>query len=323
MSYDSWQNPNLTCVTFPSSSTCEVTNEFGNSQLGVPPDMVYKQTLPTGEVWTYAYNVYPAPDPDAPYPPGYIPPGQSGYTDPAGFNGGIDYLGGIAREVHARDGVSKYEWSGTVVSKYTFPRGNIVEIGRDNRSNITSIRKKPVPGTGGSDIVSTYQYPTDSGSWPTYSCVSTLPTLCNKPTSSTDPNGNTTTYTHDPVHGGILTETGPAVNGVQPQKRYFYEQRFAWLRNAGGGYTRSTNGVWLLIKESSCKTGAASGAGCALPGDEVVKFYDYGPDSGPNLLRLRGTVDDALGTARRTCYGYDARGRKISETQPRAGLSAC
>ena len=51
--------------------------------------------------------------------------------------------------------------------------------------------------------------------------------------------------------------------------------------------------------------------------------YDYGPDSGPNLLLLRGKVVTADGISLRTCYAYDPLGNKISETSPRAGLTVC
>jgi hypothetical protein len=82
---------------------------------------------------------------------------------------------------------------------------------------------------------------------------------------------------------------------------------------------------------SSCRTSAATGdpaAPCAAgAADEVRIGYDYGPDSGPNNLLLRGmtvTAHDGIGIVTlRTCYGYDARGRRISETRPNANLTSC
>ena len=152
-------------------------------------------------------------------------------------------------------------------------------------------------------------------------CQSSNYRFCDRPSSLKDPNGNVTVYTHSPVHGGILTETGPAVptrqaNGtivnVQPQKRYTYEQRNAWV---GSSY--------VLTQESYCRTSAASGSGCSLPGDEVVTAYDYGPNSGPSLLLLRGMTVTADGQTLRSCYTYDARGNKLSETLPGANLTSC
>ena len=40
-------------------------------------------------------------------------------------------------------------------------------------------------------------------------------------------------------------------------------------------------------------------------------------------LLVRGVAVTADGQTRRTCYGYDALGRRISETKPNAGLGAC
>ncbi len=57
----------------------------------------------------------------------------------------------------------------------------------------------------------------------------------------------------------------------------------------------------------------------------MLTTYDYGPETGPNILLLRGQAVTADGQTLRTCYAYDGRGRKISETSPNgtAGLAAC
>jgi YD repeat-containing protein len=145
-----------------------------------------------------------------------------------------------------------------------------------------------------------------------------------KPLWIKDANGNFTRWTYAPEHGGVLTETGPAVDGVTPQKRNTYVQRQArlWDGSAAGPP------VWLLERTAFCRTGnpATGGGGCAAgAADEVVTAYDYGPESGPNNLLLRGQAVTADGQTLRTCFAYDAQGRKISETSPggTAGLSAC
>ena len=155
----------------------------------------------------------------------------------------------------------------------------------------------------------------------TFDCTTLL--SCDSPTSTVDANGNESDYTYSPVHGQILTATAPAVGGIRPQTRYTYAQRYAWIANGSGGYVHAASPVWVLTQESYCKTGAAAGAGCAVAGDEVITTYDYGPDSGPNTLVLRGKVIDAGGLALRSCSGYDSWGRKISETAPNAGLGSC
>jgi YD repeat-containing protein len=85
-----------------------------------------------------------------------------------------------------------------------------------------------------------------------------------------------------------------------------------------------------MTATSLCRTSAATGnpaSPCATAGDEVRTDYDYGPDSGPNNLLLRGqtvtSTDGGVTTVLRTCYGYDGQGNRISETQPRADLASC
>jgi YD repeat-containing protein len=159
---------------------------------------------------------------------------------------------------------------------------------------------------------------------------------CAKPVTHTDPRGNVTSYTYDPVHGGLLTETGPAVSvtsssgtvttGIAPQTRYSYAQRYAWISNGSGGYVQAATPVWVLTSTSMCRTSAATGtpsAPCAIGGDEVLTTFDYGPNSGPNTLLLRGQIVTADGVALRTCFAYDARGRRISERLPNANLTSC
>jgi len=200
----------------------------------------------------------------------------------------------------------------------TNPEGDITFYKYTGAGNISEKRHVAKVGTGLTDLVESAAF----------DFISTYPAHPNwglhyKPTSVSDGRGNRTDYTYDPVHGGLLTETGPAVNGVRPQKRFTYAQRYAWIKNSAGGYSRAATPIWLLVKEASCKTGAASGSGCAIAGDEVVTEYDYGPDVGPNNLLLRGQVVDPGGLNLRTCYAYDAQGNKIAETAPKAGLTSC
>jgi YD repeat-containing protein len=159
-----------------------------------------------------------------------------------------------------------------------------------------------------------------------YDATCTIPVKCNKPNWIKDGLGNETDYTYDPTHGGVLTKTLPAdSNGIRPQTRYTYSQRYAWVLNSSGVYVQSAAPIWVLSTESFCRASAAasSGTGCTAAGDEVVKTYEYGPDSAPNNLFLKGMDVTADGTTQRTCYGYDLYGNKISETKPDAGLTSC
>jgi len=189
-----------------------------------------------------------------------------------------------------------------------------IALGRDSRNNITSVTKSARVGSGLDSPTATAIYPTQC----------TNPKTCNKPTSVMDFSGGITTYTYDPVHGGVLTITEPAAGGINPQKRFQYQQRFAWIRNSTGGYQRANSAIWTLTSESYCRTTAASAGGCSGgPSDEVVTTYDYGPDSGPNNLNVRGIVVSAQGQILRTCQSYDEYGRNVSETAPAANLQTC
>lgn len=186
----------------------------------------------------------------------------------------------------------------------------------DSRDNLTSATKVAPSGSGLANIVRSAVYPS--------ACVSLV--TCNKPTSVTDARGNTTVYTYDPTHGGVLTATSPAdANGVHPQTRYTYAQMSAYYLNASGAMVASPNPVWVLTQESACRTGAASGAGCAIAGDEVRKTYLYGAAGTVNNLLLRGVIEDSEpgGKAATTCYGYDVNGNMISKTLPNARLTTC
>lgn len=206
------------------------------------------------------------------------------------------------------------------ISTQQTPAGIVTSYGYDGRGNLTSLIKTPVTGSGLSAI-------TEGASYPDSSCTDIV--ICNKPISTTDANGNTWTFTYDPSHGGVLTQTGPAVNGVQPQNRYFYAQEHAWYLSSSGVMTQDPNPIWLLTAESYCMSGAAAspvgapGAGCTKANDEVVTSYDYGTQSGPNNLILRGKTVTAQGQTLRTCYGHDLQGDKTLETSPNANLSSC
>jgi YD repeat-containing protein len=57
----------------------------------------------------------------------------------------------------------------------------------------------------------------------------------------------------------------------------------------------------------------------------VLTTYDYGPTNVANNLWVRGKVVTADSETRRTCFAYDALGRKLSETAPKgtAQLTSC
>ena len=110
-------------------------------------------------------------------------------------------------------------------------------------------------------------------------------------------NGNATDYTYDarawrrPDRDRPVAPTRQNGLPVRPQTRHKYAQRTAWISNGGGGYVQAATPIWVLHARRSCRTSAATGnpaRPATTAGDEVLTEYDYGPNSGPNTLLLRG-----------------------------------
>lgn len=177
----------------------------------------------------------------------------------------------------------------------------------------------PKTGMSGSPLHSSWTY--DTG------CTSATLKPCNSPLTATMPTGGTSVYTYDSVHGGMLTEISEVNgNGIPTSHLYGYTQHYAWIKNAAGAYVQAPTPVWLRTSDLTCRVSTGpivSGACSSGATDETLTSYDYGPNSGPNNLLLRGKVVTSNGVSLRTCYGYDNLGNKISETTPNAGLTSC
>jgi YD repeat-containing protein len=216
------------------------------------------------------------------------------------------------------------------ITRIDAPEGNATALTYDAMGNITQMQNIPKLGTGLATLTQSAAFP-GSPLCVTENLLSSGEAItCTRPLWVKDAKANQTDFTWDAVHGGVLTKTGPAdPSGVRPQTRYEYAQLHAWYSNGAGGFLQSVVPIWLLIKERYCKITAASGASCVGgANDEVITEYDYGPNSGPNSLLLRGMVVTASNSAGvleslRTCYTYDDRGNKVSETKPLANLAVC
>lgn len=322
----------LRCITLVNSSTCEIENFFGpqpGELIGLTHlDQVRRQVTATGATWLYRYQFGAVDDDRPPLEPGEIRYTYSYMTDPTGLKTAIKYANGVLETATVGEVgnqlVTTYEFNGLTPKAVIMPEGNKREFGSDRAGNvITEVRVAKPGSTLPYEAVLLNYPPANDYGWGGV-CTAASPVLCDKPSARVDERGNQTDYEFSPVHGHLLKETLPAVNGVRPQTRFTYVQRYAWIKNASGAYAQASAPIWLLASKSICKSGAAGASGgCANPADEVVTTYDYGPDSGPNNLQLRGVVEDATGAALRTCYGYDAQGNRISETRPRAGLASC
>jgi YD repeat-containing protein len=186
----------------------------------------------------------------------------------------------------------------------------------DGRGNITQETHTPISGSPLAPVVRVANYDV--------MCAS--PVTCNKPNWTRDAKGNQTDYKYDPVHGALVSTTAPPdQGGIRAQTRYAYTQRFAWYKNPSGVVEQAPTPIWVLASQKFCRHGAAleDGSGCALPSDEVITTFDYGPTTGANNLFLRSKAVTANGVTLRTCYEYDLYGNRIGETLPRAGLTSC
>jgi hypothetical protein len=145
------------------------------------------------------------------------------------------------------------------LQSFTDAEGARTELQYDANRNITQVTRHPKPNVLNADG----SVPADIVTSAVYDLAH--PKSSSKPLSMTDARGNMTRWTYAPEHGGVLTETGPEVNGIAPQTRYRYAQLTP--RYWSGGALVDGTPVWLLVRTSSCKAGApaASGEGCAPP----------------------------------------------------------
>lgn len=359
--------PNASTIGFirPGETTPWLTNSTFNSydDEGLATEVVAAQSFADGSTYSYTYDYTPAvpsqlqriaggsytdnlnrtttlrydfpivPTPGAgggnmpgddegQQPQTYqVTPGPVEITDPLGRISRVDYCD--ANAMANLTGLNRCIVMPMPVSTVD-PEGIRTELRTDMFSrNVLQRTQIAKPGTGLANIVTSA----------TYYCVPATARYCNKPLTTTDARGAVTEYTYAPENGGLLTATGPAPASGQPrpQTRNLYAQRYAWISNGAGGYVQAATPIWLPTVTSTCRTSAATGnpaAPCAGgAADEVVTAYDYGPDSGPNTLQLRGqtitSTDGGTTTILRTCYGYDPLGRRISETQPEANPASC
>lgn len=304
----------LTCIRQVNSSACLLQNAGGGR--------ITQQIDANGGVWNYDIS---GNDPDFILLPGQPKEVTAGsVSGPAGLEISALFGGGLLTN-YSENGRSTFlSWNGIMLTSLHHREGNSITYNYDEYNNATGESWTPKPNSGISAVSSFAAYPAHTPSWSSSECISYTRKACNKPLYRLDFRGNRTDYTWDQNSGQPLTEVGPAdANGVRPVKRSAYAQRYTWLSN-GGGFVQSATPIWVLATEKTCRTTATIGDACAggAP-DEVVTAFDYGPDSGPNNLSLRGVAVTADGATRRTCYGYDAMGNRIWETKPLAGLASC
>ena len=221
----------------------------------------------------------------------------------------------IPYQISYHDGVEAYFWPayGNLLDHVIFPEGNKTQYTYNDNNSLIEVKQIPRPGSGEPVI-------TQSQTFSAGTCANRK--TCYQPTSVIDGRGNVTNYTYHAQSGQIATVTQPADNnGVRPQTRHRYTQKYAWYKNENGTLQRADTPIWLLTETSTCLTDAPSNyndvnSGCSKSNDEVITQYDYGPDNQANNLWLRGVKVIHGSDSRLTCYTYDQYGNRVSETQP-------
>lgn len=197
------------------------------------------------------------------------------------------------------------------VTKVTAPEGNHVEMTYDARGNVTQTKAVAKAGSGLADIVAGAVFPATCANAKT----------CNQPTSTTDANGNTTDYTYDSTHGGVLTVTlpAPSVGAVRPQTRYTYAGHNARFLTGPSFWADSPWTAYLPVAVSACQTGSS----CAGTADEARTTIVYGTAGTPNNL-LPTSVSTGAGDGSLTAtsaMAYDNASNPITVDGPLAGTA--
>jgi hypothetical protein len=304
-------------LTFPSGRV--VTRYYDSANRTVSVSL-------GGSVWQYSYSDTPTARVRISNPSDAEITSIS--TDPLGHSRKFSaqlFDGYVSRVIDEINVTYEYKYDPITYlnSSILMPEGNSIEYKYDDRGNITSVRQVAKSGSGLLDIVATAGYDE----------ICTNHNTCNQPNWTKDAKGAQTDYVYDPIHGGLVTETGPAaidpVNGqwVRPQKRYTYSKLYPMVKNSSGGLVSSTP-VWRLTRVSTCRTATtANPAACVGTANETVIEYAY--DSN-NLLKTAETVRagnadtaQAYSSANiwaRTTYAYDNYGNLVSIDGPRTDV---
>ncbi|WP_439471578.1 RHS repeat domain-containing protein [Brevundimonas sp.] len=167
------------------------------------------------------------------------------------------------------------------ITRITRPEGDYTNFTYDARSNLTSSVSIPKPGAMLQALTSTATFPSD--------CAEPVPvpaTICNRPISTTAPNGGTTDYSWDAETGQLLSVTAPrpSPGAARPQTRYAYVGLEAYFHN--GPTTFASGGeISLQVESSACAVGEETQTpACGGSQNELVETVGYVTSLTPHNL---------------------------------------
>jgi RHS repeat-associated protein len=181
--------------------------------------------------------------------------------------------------------------------KYTYTRGNITGLDRYAKT--------------GAVLSMSAVYPA--------ACAEATIRTCNKPTSVTDYNGNTTDYSYYDAHGGVenVTLPRPGPGKSRPQVRNTYDSYTAYYHVDGSASIGpATSSIYLSKGVTQCLIGES----CVGAKDELVSENGYRAGSGTQYSNLQLETEKKRPGNRSTwittTYGYNANGDQTSMVDP-------
>jgi len=201
----------------------------------------------------------------------------------------------------------------------TRPEGDSDQQALDDNENATEVRSKPKSGSGLSDIVRTFHFPT---------CSASNRLFCNKPDYAIDGNNNRTDYQYDSTSGGLAVQLSPAdVNGKRAVKRLSYG-----LFSPAAGITAPPNVTLpqasLVTAEDECGISGVTGNtvdfSYVCPAQNRLRksyLYESSTAGSPSPHKLVSSSRESAGSTLTSSFSYDTAGNVSSVTDPVGNVS--
>jgi RHS repeat-associated protein len=230
----------------------------------------------------------------------------------------------IYRMVDQLGRITKFEFAGHTnlkVSKIVHPEGNEERYAYDQRMNLASVTRVPVPGSTLANTVITI---TRGESGNTTICVQSA--YCNKPVLIRDARQYVRRYTWD-MATGLMTSSERGLQGLDnnltcsfgtnlcPKVVYGHSPLSAYYYNALGQMAAGTP-IQVLTTSSGCEDVANCTASA-----QIVRTPGYGATGVGNNLLVRTLSVGKSGVTRTTSYTYDAVGNRIQIDGPRTDVT--